>query len=135
MHSAFLLLRQKSVALLLPPPLLTSSLPTILAVKHNATPYGLRWSALGCVFLKPIDITFLLKSHDLARDNLVDCRLRRYCFKPFDNTLRPKLLPRRSKNSLDESIPCIFNHLEGGNDVEVMFLKLSESKIGPFMIS
>ncbi|GBN94063.1 hypothetical protein AVEN_208312-1 [Araneus ventricosus] len=42
---AFLLFRQKIVALLLPP--FTSSLPQLFAVKHNATPQAFRWSALG----------------------------------------------------------------------------------------
>ncbi|GBM60865.1 hypothetical protein AVEN_179015-1 [Araneus ventricosus] len=39
----------------------------------------------------------------------------------FNNTLRPKLLPSRSEGSLGNPFPCIFNHFEAGNDIEVIF--------------
>ncbi|GBN56897.1 hypothetical protein AVEN_46554-1 [Araneus ventricosus] len=95
---------------------------------------------LAVVVLKLIDIIFHFQSHDFdQRHNLVDCRLHRYCLKPlkviFDNVLRSKLLPSRSESSLGDPFPCIFDHLEAGNDVEVMFPKLSESKTGQFIVS
>ncbi|GBO46406.1 hypothetical protein AVEN_115965-1 [Araneus ventricosus] len=58
------------------------------------------------------------------RHNLIDYRLRRKCHKPlkvtFDKVLRPKLLPRRSEKSFGNPLPRIFDHLEAGNDVEVI---------------
>ncbi|GBM99987.1 hypothetical protein AVEN_14183-1 [Araneus ventricosus] len=54
MRSAFLLLRQKIVALLWPPPPLTNSLPQLLAVKHNEVPLGLRWSAIAFALLRAL---------------------------------------------------------------------------------
>ncbi|GBN33423.1 hypothetical protein AVEN_59615-1 [Araneus ventricosus] len=45
-----------------------------------------------------------------------------YCFRllnaPFDNTLRPKLLPIRSDGSLGNLFPRTFDHFEAGNDME-----------------
>ncbi|GBL73032.1 hypothetical protein AVEN_128195-1 [Araneus ventricosus] len=47
------------------------------------------------------------------------------------NTLRPKFLPSRSEGSLGNPFPFIVDRFEAGNDVEVIFLKFSESKFGP----
>ncbi|GBM05108.1 hypothetical protein AVEN_210815-1 [Araneus ventricosus] len=58
-----------------------------------------------------------------------------YCLRllnvAFDNTLRSKLLPAEVKALLVISFPCIFDHFEAGNDVEVIFLIFSKSKVGP----
>ncbi|GBM08205.1 hypothetical protein AVEN_32758-1 [Araneus ventricosus] len=77
------------------------------------------------------------QSHNLSqRYNLVDYM---YCLKPskvtFDHIFRSKLLPSRSEGCLGNTFPRIFDYLEADNDVDVMLLKLSESKIGSFMVS
>ncbi|GBO39908.1 hypothetical protein AVEN_146831-1 [Araneus ventricosus] len=77
--------------------------------------------------------------HDFSqRHNAVDYRLQRYFFKSlkvtFGNALRPKFLPSRSEGSQGDPFSRIFNHLETGNDVEVIFSKLCESKTDPFMV-
>ncbi|GBM91217.1 hypothetical protein AVEN_211509-1 [Araneus ventricosus] len=94
MLSAFLLLCQEIIALLLPPPSLINSLPQLLAVKHNEIPLGLRWLALGCANFQFIDIILIhLQSHNLGqRHDVVDCRLHRQCLKSlkvtFENALQ-----------------------------------------------
>ncbi|GBM10270.1 hypothetical protein AVEN_49992-1 [Araneus ventricosus] len=40
------------------------------------------------------------------------------------------LLPSKSEGYLDKLFPRIFDHLEAGNDVEMIIPKFSESKIG-----
>ncbi|GBL88095.1 hypothetical protein AVEN_133742-1 [Araneus ventricosus] len=86
MLSTFLFLSQ-IVALLLPPPPLTALLHNFL-LRNVMRFFGSQ--LLVVAFLKLIDISFALQSHDLdQRHNLVDCRVHRYCLIPlkvtFDN--------------------------------------------------
>ncbi|GBL96902.1 hypothetical protein AVEN_182495-1 [Araneus ventricosus] len=79
-----------------------------------------------------------------ARHNLVDYRLHRVLSLlneglrllnvTFASALRPKLLPSRSESSLGNPFPCLFDHFEAGNDVEVILLIFSEREVGPCLI-
>ncbi|GBO41039.1 hypothetical protein AVEN_239978-1 [Araneus ventricosus] len=82
---------------------------------------------LTVLYHKLIDIILIrLLSIDLGQtNNLVDYRLHRYCLKAlkvaFDNAVRLTLLPSRSEGSLSNSFPRIFNKIEAGIDVEMIF--------------
>ncbi|GBN27929.1 hypothetical protein AVEN_147731-1 [Araneus ventricosus] len=102
MLSAFLLLSQKIVALLITP--LTSSTTSCCEAQWNFV-----ISSVFSFWLWPssiLSILFLSISNliILVQDNLVVCRLHRNCLKhlqvTFDNVLQPQLPPRRSQGSL-----------------------------------
>ncbi|GBO30587.1 hypothetical protein AVEN_267425-1 [Araneus ventricosus] len=89
-------------------------------------------------FHKLIDIIAIhLQSPDLGqRHDLVNYRIRRVTVSdslmPNSTALSdPKRLPRRNEDSLGNPFPCIFYHFEAGNDVEMIFLIFSESKVVP----
>ncbi|GBN92011.1 hypothetical protein AVEN_51286-1 [Araneus ventricosus] len=116
--SVFLLLLQRIVALLLPPP---QTLLHSLFLCNSMQIYKLfGGQLLAVLFHKLIDIISIhihLQSPDVGqRYYLVDYRLHRVLTVSellnviFDNNLRPKLLPSRSEDSLGNPFPCIFNH-------------------------
>lgn len=128
-HLKFFFTRKLPKEFVFVPPLppLTNSPSQLLAVKHNAIHKLFGGQFLAVLFHKRIDIIFIhFKSHDLDQNTNL---LHRYRLKPL-NVLQPKLLPSRSEGSLGNSFPRLFGHLEAINDVEVIFPKLSESKIG-----
>ncbi|GBM56317.1 hypothetical protein AVEN_125067-1 [Araneus ventricosus] len=72
----------------------------------------------------------------LAKDNFVDYRHHRYCSKSHSTTLSSQSsFQAEMRNLLVTTSHVFFYHLEAGNDVEVIFPKLFESKTGPFMVS
>ena len=48
------------------------------------------------------------------------------------NVMRPQCSPSRIEGSLGDPIPCFVNDLEAVHDVEMVFPKLLESKVGSF---
>ncbi|GBO08946.1 hypothetical protein AVEN_170366-1 [Araneus ventricosus] len=88
---------------------------------------------LAVRFLKLIDIIFIhLQPHDFSLRHTISL-LQTQTLKPlkvaFNNALRSKLLPSGSEGSFGNLFSSINYQLEAGNDVAVIFPKLSENKI------
>ncbi|GBN38095.1 hypothetical protein AVEN_191518-1 [Araneus ventricosus] len=106
-----------------------SSTSSCCETQCNSVNFG--GQLLAVLFHNLIDIIVIhCQSHDIGqRLDLVGSRLK-YLKVTLGNAHWPKFLPSRSEGSLGNSFPCIFDQLEAGNNIEVIFQKLSEREIG-----